>query len=127
MRRGVQRNAQIFGTEYENPILPGRQNRNAPCAVCLANSRQTVMMVPGRTDCPRRWKREYFGFLMTAHRLHHRTEFVCVDRIQMPLPGTSRNTNGALFYHVEPVCQKGGIPCPPFSAAAELSCVVCSI
>lgn len=49
----------------------------------------------------------------------------CVDKSMESLPGSSVNTDGALFYHVEAICGVG-IPCPPYNNIKELNCVVCS-
>ena len=55
-----------------------------------------------------------------------RTMFECVDRDQESLPGGGHaDTNGALFHHVEAVCNHG-LPCPPYNPTQELNCVVCT-
>ena len=123
-RPGVQGHAYVFGSEYELP-LHGVHDHDVPCAVCLASFRQTTLMIPGTTECPERWNAEYRGYLMTSHIKHHRTEYVCVDQAQQSLPGSYANLNGVLLYHTEPHCS--GLPCPPYSPAKELTCVVCSI
>ncbi len=52
---------------------------NVPCAVCLATSRSLHIMLPGTNQCYPGWRREYWGYLMTAHRAHNgRTEYICV-------------------------------------------------
>lgn len=54
-----------------------------------------------------------------------RTMFECMDHSPESLPGTAANIDGALFYHVEVKCTHG-IPCPPYDAQKEVTCVVCT-
>ena len=121
---GVRGHAYVYGTEYEYPLL-GSHDHNVPCAVCLASTRETVLMLPAKTSCPTSWTEEYEGYLMTDHRSHHRSRFECVDRSQASISGSHVNQNGALFYHVEADC--GGMQCPPYNSQKELTCVVCTI
>ena len=64
-RRGL-----LFGAEYKYlvTIYPGKglYDHNVPCAVCRPRHRSTVMMIPGRLQCPGGWTTEYRGYLMTA-------------------------------------------------------------
>ena len=83
------------------------------------------MMIPAKLTCPTGWTEEYSGYLMTAHRNDRSATFECVDSDAEAIPGTSANTNGGLFYHVEAVCN--GLSCPPYDAEKELTCVVCTI
>ena len=124
---GVNGNSYMYGSEYEYPVV-GTGQHNVPCAVCLATSRETVLMVPAKTSCPTSWTREYYGYLMSEryNRDHHgRSTFECVDRGQESIPGSYADTNGALFYHVEASCN--GMQCPPYDPQKELNCVVCTI
>ncbi len=114
----------IYGSEYEHPIV-GTHDHNVPCAVCHVTTRSAVLMIPGKTSCPASWTREYYGYLMSEYHGHYRSMYECVDRGMESLPGSSSNTNGALFYHVEAVCNVG-IPCPPYNNYKEINCVVCS-
>ncbi len=123
-RDGVQGHAYVYGTEYESPIV-GTADHNVPCAVCLTTTRETVIMIPARTECPTSWTMEYKGYLMTAHREHKRSTYECVDYNQESIPGSHTNVNGALFYHVEAECS--GMQCPPYDPKKELTCVVCTI
>ena len=124
-RGGFQLHGLIYGTEYEVP-LQGTQDHGVPCAVCLATSRETVLMLPAKTACPPSWTAEYTGYLMSAHYEHQRSMYQCVDLGQESARGTFANTNGALFYHVEVDCGFG-LPCPPYVEQRELSCVVCTM
>ena len=84
------------------------------------------MMIPAKITCPSNWTEEYHGFLMTEQYNHHSTEFVCVDRTPKIRDTTAPDDNGALFYPVEGGCNAGNLPCGPYLAKAELTCVVCS-
>ena len=81
-------------------------------------------MIPAKSSCPTSWTREYYGFIMSTRRIYQRTLFECVDKDQESVPGSQANTNGALFYHVEANCN--GMACPPYVAAKELNCAVCT-
>ncbi len=124
---GTQGYNYLHGTEYDigNPI-PSRYNHNAPCAVCYVPTRAAVLMLPARLTCPPNWTLEYNGYLMSAHRSHdHSTTFECLDKNPESIPGSSANTNGALFYYNEATCATG-IPCPPYDPEKEITCAVCS-
>ena len=54
----------------------------------------------------------------------HPTMYECVDKNPDSVPGSTANTNGALFYHVEASCN--GMLCPPYDPQKELTCVVCT-
>ena len=122
-RAGVNGHSYVYGAEYESPIR-GSNNHNIPCAVCYVSTRETVLMIPAKTSCPRSWIREYYGYLISEHHSHHPSNFECVDKDQESLPGSIANENGALFYHVEATCT--GLACPPYDSQKELNCVVCT-
>ncbi len=117
----------VHGGEYQHPIR-GTHNYNVPCAVCYTSTRETVLMIPAKAYCPSGWTREYYGYLMTEYGgVHHtsgRTMFECVDRNPEAVPGSYRNEDGVLFYHVEASCN--GLPCPPYDQTKELNCAVCT-
>ena len=123
-RSGVQGNSPLHGTEYEYP-LQGTHEHNVPCAVCLAATRETVLMLPAKTTCPTSWTKEYDGYIMAPYYSQRRSTFECVDRSQESVPGSQANTNGALCYHVEATCN--GLQCPPYDPQKELTCAVCTI
>ncbi len=82
-------------------------------------------MIPARSQCYRDWHEEHHGYLMAAHHTNKgRTQFVCVDNEPEADNAGYRNENGVLFYQVEGVC--GSLPCPPYAAGKELTCVVCT-
>ena len=95
---------------------------NLPCAVCYVSTRDTILTIPAKLNCPANWTLEYNGYLMAGRYSHTgRTLYECVDR--SPQRGNSGG-NYALLYHVEPVCDV--FSCPPYDSGKELTCVVCS-
>ena len=117
----------MYGTEYHGLPLQTTASHNAPCAMCHVSTRSAVLMIPAKASCPPTWTREYYGYLMTAHKApaHYRTMFICVDQDQESMPGSAVNTHGAVLYHVEAYCGSS-IPCPPYNNHQELNCVVCT-
>ena len=97
---------------------------NAPCAVCFAATRDTILMVPAKLTCPTNWTLEYTGYLTSEHIGHYRSTYECVDKDPESVPGLNVGRAHSLFYHVEPNC--AGLSCPPYDAQKELTCVVCS-
>ena len=95
-----------------------------PCAVCLATTRVTTLMIPAKWNCPTNWTMEYRGYLMGGRHNHYngRTMYECIDKDPQSL-GDSQ-WNSAIIWHVEPNCD--ALPCPPYAAEKELTCVVCS-
>ena len=62
----------LYGAEYQTPdtIYPGKGllNNDVPCAVCQTQHRPSVLMIPGRVQCPNSsWVMEYKGYLMAQH------------------------------------------------------------
>ena len=122
---GVQGRSYVYGTEYEGPPLaPGRNQHNAPCAVCDVPDKSRVLMIPAKLTCPSGWTREYYGYLMSERYNNHRTTYTCVDQIMESVPGSQIGTAGGHFYHVEAHCN--GVACPPYNNYKDLTCVVCS-
>ena len=121
----------IYGTEYR--VANGQaadsnriNSHNVPCAVCEVYTRSKQLMIPGTYQCPSGWTREYYGWLMVErHNLKGRTMYTCVDNYPDVVPGTAVGVGGALMYHVEADCSTG-LPCAPYDAGKELSCVVCT-
>ena len=59
-------------------------------------------MIPAKIICPTTWTTEYQGYLMTNYHAHKQnTGFECLDKDTESIPGSSADTNGALFYHVQ--------------------------
>ena len=125
---GAQRFSTIHGVEYET--FPGAplgdaRDHNVPCAVCHNTRRAGSIMIPARRSCPATWTEEYDGYLVSSYwNSGGRQSAECVDGDPDFVRGEARDTNGALFYHVEAACN--GIPCPPYDPQKELTCVVCT-
>ena len=125
--------AYLYGAEYEtggshsgdNGPFHSVAEHNVPCAVCYTSTRGTVVMIPARYTCPSSWTREYYGYLMANFWAHQRTMFECVDRFPQTVPGSIADRDGASFYHTEVKCNRG-IPCLPYVAQKEVTCVVCT-
>ena len=122
---GTQGHSAIHGAEYEDGSpLPVANSQNVPCVVCNTGPRGSLLMIPARISCPASWTLEYNGYLMTTHRSQLRVSAECVDKDAEAIPGLDGDTNGALFYFTEAVCN--GIDCPPYDPAKELTCAVCT-
>ena len=123
---GLQGRSHLHGTEYQPHDQPLNrfENHNAPCAVCHSSTRESVLMIPARLSCPNTWTLEYSGYLMSENERYYRRSTACVDKDPESIPGSSSDTNGALFYHMEATCN--GILCPPYVAEKELTCAVCT-
>ena len=78
---GAQNWAYIYGAEYEytDGIVADSHNADIPCAVCYFPTRNALYMIPAKYTCPSGWTREYFGYLMSEHYNHGRSQFSCVD------------------------------------------------
>lgn len=128
----------IHGAEYEYSAGPKSNllHHNVPCAVCYSSTRSTALMIPGKTQCPSTWTREYFGYLSSERQIipgstsgssgHFRTSFDCVDVNAEAVSASSSNDDGALFYYVVSACSSNGLQCPPYEEGRALSCVVCT-
>ena len=94
--------------------------------MCHVSNRTAVYMVPAKYTCPTGWTREYYGYLMVEHYKYKasQTRYICMDALLKPLPGSTTNHNGLLFYFVEGSC--GSLPCPPYDNTNELTCAVCT-
>ena len=124
----------VFGVEYEpvsgQPfyVQPDVHAHNVPCAVCMATSRCSLLMIPAKTNCPTSWTTEYVGYLMSTDRNYALpTEYVCVDKDPESVAGLDAINWGqgsGIFGHVEASCN--GLSCAPYVAGRELTCVVCT-
>ena len=115
----------VYGVEYEN-IVHSADDRDVPCAVCLATTREVALMIPAKTSCPPSWTKEYEGYIMSSFHNLNKSTFICVDKSQESAPGRSVSENLARVVHAEVGC--GGLECGPttYSASKELTCVVCT-
>ena len=124
----------VYGVEYDlnldQPLRvnPDVQSHNVPCAVCMAVSRCSLLMIPGKTSCPVSWTTEYVGYLMSGRQVHPLpTTYECVDKDPESVPGLNAwggYSGSGIFSHVEASCN--GMACPPYVAGRELTCVVCT-
>ncbi|XP_041379621.1 uncharacterized protein LOC121392499 [Gigantopelta aegis] len=121
--------SKLYGAEYEtnNKIFDKpTHNYNVPCAVCLAPKKSTKLMIPAKVSCPKSWTREYYGYLMTSFFGHNRNAlYECVDHNPDIIPGTAKDTNGALFYFTVAMCNYG-LPCRPYIPKRAVTCAVCT-
>ena len=86
--------------------------------------RKAIITIPTRLTCPASWTVEYIGYLMSDKLTHRRIATACVDKNPETVRGEAANTEGALFYHTEAVCN--GIDCHPYVPEKELTCVICT-
>ena len=124
----------VYGVEYGPDsgqplrVNPNVYAHNVPCAVCMAVSRCSLLMIPGKTSCPVSWTTEYVGYLMSGAQTHTLpTTYECVDNNPESVPGLNNigwNSGSGIFTHVEASCN--GMACPPYVAGRELTCVVCT-
>ena len=115
----------LYGAKYQHTLV-GTHDYNVPCSVCYVSSRAAKMTIPAKTTCPPTWTEEYKGYLMTD-RWNHKQNVVyeCVDKDAEGLSAGLKNKDGAMFYHV--VATDGsGLPCPPYTTAKTISCIVCT-
>ena len=65
---GTVYNGFIAGVEYQTytyGVFPNEaHDDNVPCAVCYANNRPSVIMIPAQRNCPTDWQKEYEGILI---------------------------------------------------------------
>ena len=130
----VQGYSYVYGVEYGPAtgqpfhVQPNVYAHNVPCAVCMAVSRCSLLMIPAKTQCPTSWTREYVGYLMSGSQGSSlATTYECVDKNPESVPGLNSigwNSGSGLFEHVEASCN--GMACPPYGAGKELTCVVCT-
>ncbi|XP_052806403.1 uncharacterized protein LOC128235639 [Mya arenaria] len=116
----------VYGAEYQShgTFWDDKKNHDVPCAVCRT-PKTNVLMIPARQDCYDGWNREYHGYLMAERDSHaSNKEFICVDDDPEVNVGTHADLDGALLHFQETVC--GSLPCKPYIAGRELTCVVCT-
>lgn len=134
--QGYHSRASLFGVEYGHvEDLFARMGQGprisylgVPCAVCRAEKRGSLMMIPARNVCPtRQWTREYQGYLMTGSSNGTRQEYICVDNdaTGVNVLHSKSHSGKALLTSVLGKC--GVLPCPPYEQDRELTCAVCTI
>ena len=117
--------SQLYGAEYDWPVVNSINAHNVPCAVCYTSQRSTKLMIPGTITCPLSWTEEYEGYLMAGH--HNKNlnyVYECVDKDGEAVPGPASNANGALFFHVTAVGDFG-LP-RSYLTDRAVTCVVCT-
>ncbi|XP_067943386.1 uncharacterized protein [Watersipora subatra] len=121
----------IVGTEYETYnfgiFSSSARNQNAPCAVCQAKTRSSVIMIPGKRNCPtNEWTLEYEGYLMSGFSEDNgKTTFECVDAQPEYRHGEGADNDGSGMFFNRVICQQG-VPCPPYKSNNAITCVVCT-
>ena len=119
----------MYGTKYEDVdgIFKGKNDQNAPCAVCYSSTKTVKLMIPARITCPSSWTIEYKGYLMaTYYDQMKNSVYECVDENAESIAGSSASTvNIALLYFTVSTCNYG-LPCPPYVNNRIITCVVCT-
>ena len=124
-RNMVQDHSYVYGAEYEDTVVSGRNNYNAVCAVCYLPTKNAVIMIPAKTSCPSGWTWEYYGYLMSGASGASASMFECMDKSLETVPGSSGDdVTAGEFWHVEGTCS--GLDCSSYVSGKELNCVVCS-
>jgi len=89
-------------------------------------------MIPGKTDCPSDvgFNVEYSGFLVSnygkmATDTHYRNDFICLDGAPESRPDQKAWSWASEIFPVRAVCD--ALPCGPYKADMEVTCVVCSL
>ena len=121
--------AYMYGSEYQDNLFGNNfHDKDVPCAVCISNPANNILMIPGKSVCINGWKKEYNGRLASQASsfagYKAAGQYVCVDHNPTVLEGGDDNRNGKLFYPVHAIC--GSLRCPPYVHNALLNCVVCS-
>ena len=126
LRSGVPGGNQLSwlrGSEYQYTFV-GRHDHNVPCSVCYVSGRAAQLMIPANLNCPSSWTEEYQGYIMAEKYNHPRNAmYVCVDENAEVVPGSAKNTDGALFYHVTADPGRG---LSGYSGSNAVTCVVCT-
>ena len=127
---GAQSGSYVYAAEYtgfSGQPMRGVHDHDAPCAICFASTRGSLLMIPAKTSCPAGWTEEYDGYLMSErHNIKSRTMYICVDRSPESVPDENgHNGNRVELFMVEAKCT-GGLHCPPYNEQKELTCVVCT-
>ena len=126
---GEQNGARVYGVEYRKwnsgRFFADVDLHDAPCAVCEAQGRSQLLMIPAKRTCPAGWTFEYEGVIASEHYTQPSGgEFICVSSDPEATAGSQANHAGGLLFVAEAVC--GSLPCPPYGNGNELSCVVCT-
>lgn len=121
--------ALVYAAEFETSgyglaSLVGLHNYDPVCAVCEVDGANETMMIPGTTNCPSGWTKQYGGYLMANHYTQRKSEYVCVNASPMTT-GTNSDCNGTLWYPTE--TEMGAlVQGSPYFQDREMTCVVCT-
>ena len=119
-----------FGRVSNVLTIPGYQKQSldhlgVSCAVCLTNN--PVVMMPGTKDCPVKWKKHYFGYLMAQAQNGSASEFICVDIKSKGRPNTKSSSSGRPFLSlVQYKCPDSSCGDYQQHTNKPIPCVVCS-
>lgn len=87
-------------------------------------------MVPGWSQCPNNWNKEYSGWLVSASysTTHADTQHICLDSRPNLYPGPEANITLTLSTIIPGQCPSGSKLCRDYQPErdAALPCVVCS-
>ena len=54
----------MYGSEYQDNVLGNNlHDKDVPCAVCISNLANNILMIPGKSVCINGWNKEYNGRL----------------------------------------------------------------
>ena len=124
----IKETSHLYGAEFitgTNIFIGKTDTHNVPCAVCHAQRRSSLVMVPGKTSCPDDWTREYYGYLMASEVTSlQNMKYECVDSLPDTIPGTQSDVAGAHFNFVVASCN--GLPCGPYDPKKAITCSVCT-
>ena len=114
----------IYGVEYDiGGVNNQADDRNMPCALCLAVGRSAMVMIPSHYECPVEWHKEYDGYIMRKYYNYEGSSmYNCVDKSLEQIPGSGGNQHGHEIRTVYTVCGNY-FPC----SSTEVTCVVCTM
>ena len=114
----------IYGVEYQvSGVNNQADQRNMPCALCLAVGRNAMVMIPSHYECPVGWHKEYNGYIMRKyHGYEGSSMYNCIDKNMEQIPGSGGNNRGHEMYTIYAGCGNY-FPC----SSTELTCVVCTM
>ena len=96
----------IYGVEYDIVGVNNKaDDRNMPCALCLAVGRSTMVMIPTHYECSIGWHKEYDGYIMTKYYKYEGSSmYNCVNKSLEQIPRSSGNQYGHEIRTVYTVC-----------------------
>ena len=114
----------LYGVEYEiSGVNNQADDRNMPCALCLAVGRSAMVMIPTHYECPVGWHKEYDGYIMRKyHNYEGSSMYNCIDKSLEQIPGSGGSQLGHRIRTVYTVCGYY-FPC----SSTEATCVVCTM